>query len=107
MLCLNFAHPLSSRSATVTPFISFADKIEFPLKGDSIVACCKRAVHGVGLAVPDLPVRDELHNGAMPPPGLVIKISITIRLERNGTKRAGDEINANIGKVELLARSIR
>ena len=87
--------------------ISLADKIELAFKGNPIMVRRKGAVRGVGLTVLYLPVGDELRDGALPSLGLVIKVPITVPLERNGTERAGDEKSDQVDKVELLARFIR
>ena len=72
-----------------------------------MVAGRKGAVRGVGLTILDLPVGDELRDGALSSLGLIINIPITVPLERNGTKRTGDEINHNVDEAKLLARFIR
>ena len=66
----------------------------------------KGAVQSIGLTVSNLPVRDELRDGAFPSLGLVIKIPIAVPFKRNGTERAGYEKSANVDKIELLARFI-
>lgn len=63
-----------------------------------------RSLRHTGL---DLPVGDELCNGTLPSPGLVVKVPITVPLERNGTERAGDEESAEVDEILLLARFIR
>ena len=87
--------------------ISFADKIEFAFKGNSIMVRCEGAVRSVRHTVLDLPVRDELCDDALPSPGLVVNVPITIPLECNGAERASDEKSAKVDEIELLARVIR
>ena len=86
--------------------ISFADKIEFAFKSNPIMVRRKGAVRSVGHTVLYLPVGDELGDGALSSLGLVVKVPITVPLERNGTERAGDEESAEVDEVELLARFI-
>ena len=85
---------------------SLAHKIELAFKGYSIVASSKGAVQSVGFTVSNLPVRDELRDGAFPSLCLVIKITITVPLKGNVTERAGYEKSSNVDKIELLARFI-
>ena len=87
--------------------VSLSDKIELALKGNSIMARRKGAVRGVGLTVLYLPVGDKLCDGAPPSLGLVVKVPITVPLERNGTERTDDEVSGQVDEVELLARFIR
>ena len=86
--------------------ISFADKIELAFKGNSIMARRKGAVRSVRHTVPDLPLGNELCDGALPSLGLVVNVPITVPLERNGAERAGDEESAEVDEVKLLARFI-
>jgi len=41
--------------------------------------------------------------GALPSTGLVVKRPIPVPLERNGTKRAGDEESTDVDEIEVLA----
>ena len=85
---------------------SFADKIEFADKGNSIMARREGAVGSVGHTVLYLPVGDKLGDGALSSLGLVIKVPITVPLERNRTKRTDEEEGDQVGEVKLLARFI-
>jgi len=87
--------------------ISSADKIELAFKGNPIMVRRKGAVRSVCHTVFDLPMGDELCDGVLSSPGLVVNVPITVPLERNGTERAGDEESAEVDKIELLARLIR
>lgn len=86
--------------------ISLGDKIELAFKGYSIVERRKGTVRSVCHTVFDLPVGDELRDGALPSLGLVINIPVTVPFERNGTERAGYEKSADVDKIELLARFV-
>ena len=90
--------------------ISFADKIELAFKGKPIMVCRKGAVCSLRHTVLDLPVGDELCDGALPSLCMEVNVPITVPLERNGAdernsaERAGDEESAEVDEVELLAR---
>jgi len=77
-------------------FIAFADKIEPAFQGNSIMARCQSAVRSVCHTGPDLPVGDELRDGALPSPGLLVKIPVPVPAGRKGTERAGDEECAEV-----------
>ena len=86
---------------------SLADKIELAFKSNSIMVRREGAVRGVSLTVLYLPVGDKLGDGALSSLGLLVKVPITVPLERNSTKRTDDEESDQVGEVELLARFIR
>ena len=69
--------------------VSLADKVELAFEGHSIMARCKRAIHGVSLAAFDLPAGDERCDGTASPLGLIIKIPVMIPSEGNGSERTG------------------
>src|SRR5208283_3628731 len=50
--------------------------------------------------------RNKLGNGALSSLALVVKVPVTVSLERNGTERTDDEIGAEVDEVELLARCV-
>ena len=66
----------------------------------------KGAVRSVCHTVFDLPVGDELRDGAPPSLGLIINIRVMVPFERSGTEGTGYEKSANVDKVELLARFV-
>ena len=86
--------------------ISLPDKVELSFKGHPIVARRKGTVLSIGHTSFDLPVGDELCDGALSSPGLVVDISVTICPECDRTDRAGYEKGARVDKVELLTRFV-
>jgi hypothetical protein len=63
--------------------VSLAGKVKLSFKGYPIVSRREGTLLSIGHTALDLPARDELRDGALPTPGLVVDITITVRLEGN------------------------